>query len=66
MVTTDTCIDSEVNIVNTDGESVELIGETFKYDGKLLSHSILRDSSDFKDLFIANKELDVITKEGTV
>ena len=67
LVTTDTCIDSEVNIVNTDGESVgELIGETFKYDGKLLSHGILRDSSDFKDLFIANKELDVITKEGTV
>ncbi len=67
LVTTDTCIDSEVNIVNTDGESVgELIGETFKYDGKLLSHGILRDSSDFKDLFIANRELDVITKEDTV
>ena len=67
LITTDTSIDSEVNIVNTDGESVgELIGETFKYDGKLLSHGILRDSSDFKDLFIANKELDVITKEGTV
>jgi len=67
LVTTDTCIDSEVNIVNTDGESVgELIGETFKYGSKLLSHGILRDSSDFKDLFIANRELKVIAKEDIV
>jgi len=67
LVTTDTCIDSEVNIVNTDGESVgELIGETFKHDNKLLSHGILRDSSDFKDLFIANRELKVIAKEDIV
>ena len=67
LVIIDAPINNETNVVNSDGESVgELIGETFKYDGKLLSHGILRDSSDFKDLFIANRELDVITKEDTV
>ena len=63
----DACIDTEVNIVNKDGESVgELIGETFKYNDRILSHCILRDSSDFKDLFIANKNLQVITQEDIV
>ena len=52
--------------MNKDGESVgELIGETFKHDNKL-SHGILRDSSDFKDLFIAIRELVVIAKEDIV
>ena len=63
----DACIDTEVNIVNKDGESVgELIGETFKYNDRILSHCILRDSSDFKDLCISNKNLQVITQEDIV
>ena len=64
LVTTDAPIDNETNVVNSDGESVgELIGETFTYHGATLSHCILRDSSDFDDLFIKDDVVRVFTKE---
>ena len=50
--TVDGPINNETNVVNSDGESVgELIGETFTYQEVILSHCVLRDSSDFSDLF---------------
>ena len=55
---------NETNVVNSDGESVgELIGETFTYHEATLSHCILRDSSDFDDLFIKDDVVRVFTKE---
>ena len=51
-------------MVNSDGESVgELIGEAFTYQEVTLSHCILRDSSDFNDLFIKDNVVRVIAKE---
>ena len=64
LVTIDTPIYNETNVVNSDGESVgELIGETFKYQEVTLSHCILRDSSDFSDLFIKDNVVSVLVKE---
>ena len=64
LVTIDALINSETNVVNSDGESVgELIGETFTYQEVTLSHCILRDSSDFNDLFIKDNVVRVFAKE---
>ena len=64
LVTIDTPINNETNVVNSDGESVgELIGETFIYKEVTLSHCILRDSSDFSDLFIKDNVVSVLVKE---
>ena len=64
LVTIDAPISNETNVVNSDGESVgELIGETFTYQKVTLSHCILRDSSDFNDLFIKDNVIKVLTKE---
>ena len=64
LVTIDAPINNETNVVNSDGESVgELIGETFTYQEVTLSHCILRDSSDFNDLFIKDNVVRVLTKE---
>ena len=64
LVTIDAPINNETNVVNSDGESVgELIGETFTYQEVTLSHCILRDSSDFNDLFIKDNVIRVLTKE---
>ena len=64
LVTIDTPIYNETNVVNSDGESVgELIGETFIYKEVTLSHCILRDSSDFSDLFIKDNVVSVLVKE---
>ena len=64
LVTIDALINNETNVVNSDGESVgELIGETFIYQGVTLSHCILRDSSDFSNLFIKDNVIRVLTKE---
>ena len=60
----DAPINNETNVVNSDGESVgELIGETFTYQEVTLSHCILRDSSDFNDLFIKDNVVRVLAKE---
>ena len=57
-------INEETNIINSDGESVgELIGESFVYDNVLLSHCVLRDSCDFNDLLINDKNVQVLVKE---
>tara|TARA_B100001063_G_scaffold49854_1_gene43894 strand:+ start:376 stop:1290 length:915 start_codon:yes stop_codon:yes gene_type:complete len=54
----------EKNIINKDGESVgELIGEGFIYENMTLSHSILRDSCDFNELFIDKNKVCVISME---
>ena len=64
LVTIDASINDETNVVNSDGESVgELIGETFTYQEVTLSHCILRDSSDFNDLFIKDNVVRVLAKE---
>ena len=64
LVTIDAPINNETNVVNSDGESVgELIGETFTYQEVTLSHCILRDSSDFNDLFIKDNIVRVLAKE---
>ena len=64
LVTIDALINNETNVVNSDGESVgELIGETFTYQEVTLSHCILRDSSDFNDLFIKDNVVRVFAKE---
>ena len=64
LVTIDAPINNETNVVNSDGESVgELIGETFAYQEVTLSHCILRDSSDFSDLFIKDNVIRVLAKE---
>ena len=64
LVSVDSSINDETNIVNSDGESVgELIGETFEFDNILLSHCILRDSCDFNDLLINDKDVQVLIKE---
>ena len=64
LVTIDAPINNETNVVNSDGESVgELIGETFTYQEVTLSHCILRDSSDFNDLFIKDNAVRVVAKE---
>ena len=64
LVTIDALINNETNVVNSDGESVgELIGETFTYQEVTLSHCILRDSSDFNDLFIKDNNVRVLAKE---
>ena len=64
LVTIDAQINSETNVVNSDGESVgELIGETFIYQEMTLSHCVLRDSSDFNDLFIKDNVIRVLAKE---
>ena len=64
LVTIDTPTNNEANVVNSDGESVgELIGETFIYKKVTLSHCILRDSSDFSDLFIKGNAVRVLVKE---
>ena len=63
LVSIDAPINNETNVVNSDGESVgELIGETFAYQEVTLSHCILRDSSDFSDLFIKDNVVRVLTK----
>ena len=55
------------NVVNSDGESVgELLGDIFEFDGKLLSHCVIRDSVDFNDLYIEDKKLEILTMEDTV
>ena len=54
------------NVVNNDGESVgELIGESFIHENITLSHCILRDSSDFDELFIDKDKVCVISMEET-
>ena len=64
LVTIDAPINNETSVVNSDGESVgELIGETFTYQEVTLSHCILRDSSDFNDLFIKDNVVRVFAKE---
>ena len=64
LVTIDTPTNNEANVVNSDGESVgELIGETFIYKEVTLSHCVLRDSSDFSDLFINGNVVRVLAKE---
>ena len=64
LVTIDAPINNETNVVNSDGESVgELIGEIFTYQEITLSHCILRDSSDFNDLFIKDNVVRVFAKE---
>ena len=64
LVTIDAPINNETNVVNSDGESVgELIGETFTYQEVILSHCVLRDSSDFSDLFIKDNVIRVLAKE---
>lgn len=64
LVTIDAPINNETNVVNSDGESVgELIGETFTYQDMTLSHCVLRDSSDFNDLFIKDNVIRVLAKE---
>ncbi len=64
LVTIDAPINNETNVVNSDGESVgELIGETFVYQKITLSHCVLRDSSDFNDLFIKDDVVRVLTRE---
>ena len=64
LVTIDAPINNETNVVNSDGESVgELIGETFTYQEATLSHCILRDSSDFNDLFLKDNVVRVLAKE---
>ena len=64
LVTLSAPINNETNVVNSDGESVgELIGEIFTYQEVTLSHCILRDSSDFNDLFIKDNVIKVLTKE---
>ena len=57
---------NEKNIINNDGESVgELIGESFIHENVTLSHSILRDSCDFDELFIDKDKVYVISMEET-
>tara|TARA_X000000950_G_scaffold151597_1_gene186612 strand:+ start:13 stop:927 length:915 start_codon:yes stop_codon:yes gene_type:complete len=57
----------EKNITNEDGESVgELIGECFIYKDIILSHSILRDSCDFNELFLGKDLVEVIPMEDIV
>ena len=64
LVIIDAPINNETNVVNSDGESVgELIGETFTYQKVTLSHCILRDSSDFSDLFLKDNVVRVLAKE---
>ena len=64
LVSVDSSINDESNIVNSDGESVgELIGETFEFDNILLSHCILRDSCDFNNLLVKDKDVQVLIKE---
>lgn len=64
LVSVDSSINDESNIVNSDGESVgELIGETFEFDNILLSHCILRDSCDFNNLLVNDKDVQVLIKE---
>ncbi len=64
LVTIDAPINNETSVVNSDGESVgELIGETFTYQEVTLSHCILRDSSDFNDLFLKDNVVRVLAKE---
>ena len=64
LVIIDAPINNETNVVNSDGESVgELIGETFTYQEVILSHCVLRDSSDFSDLFITDNVIRVLAKE---
>ena len=64
LVIIDAPINNETNVVNSDGESVgELIGETFTYQEVILSHCVLRDSSDFSDLFIEDNVIRVLAKE---
>ena len=55
------------NIINQDGESVgELIGECFIYKDIILSHSILRDSCDFNELYVGKDVVEVISMEDIV
>lgn len=55
----------EKNIINNDGESVgELIGKTYKYNNKTLTHCILRDSCDFNELYLGSDKIEVVTMEG--
>ena len=57
----------ETNIINKDGESVgELIGERFIYKDVNMSHSILRDSCDFNELFLGKDVVKVIPMEDIV
>ncbi len=57
----------ETNIINKDGESVgELIGERFIYKDVNMSHSILRDSCDFNELFLGKDVVRVIPMEDIV
>ena len=57
---------NEKNINNKDGESVgELIGESFMHENSMLSHSVLRDSCDFDELFIGKDNVSVIAMEET-
>ena len=63
LVTVDASINNETNVINSDGESVgELIGENFTYRDVTLSHCILRDSSDFSDLYIKDNAVRVLAK----
>ena len=63
LVTVDASINNETNVINSDGESVgELIGENFIYRDVTLSHCILRDSSDFSDLYIKDNAVRVLAK----
>ncbi len=66
LISVNSSIGDQSSIVNEDGESVgELFGETFNHSGTLISHSILRDSSDFDDLFIDDKPVEVLSKVDT-
>ncbi len=67
LIIVDCMIIDKKNVVNSDGESVgELVGDSFEFDGKLLSHCVIRDSVDFNDLYIEDKKLEILTMEDTV
>ena len=54
----------EKNIINNDGESVgELIGDVFLFNNFLLLHCVLRDSSNFDELYIKNNKLEILAME---
>lgn len=54
----------EKNIINNDGESVgELIGDVFLFNNFLLLHCVLRDSSNFEELYIKNNKLEILAME---
>lgn len=54
----------EKNIINNDGESVgEIIGKTYEYNNKILTHCILRDSCDFNELYLGKDKVELVFME---